>query len=256
MRISIAKVVFCEPEVLMLDEPTNHLDLVALIWLEQYIQKLDITVVVISHARDFLNAVVDEIIELENQKLTYYKGNFDTYQKTKGEQTKNRIKKREYQLEEIAHNQAFVDQFRANAKRAKLVQSRCKVIEKIKEDMEAEIFIEPAVVFKFPTPPELNRPILRITDGKIGYDRANVIISQVNLEIDMDTKIAFVGPNGAGKSTLLNTLIGKLDILDGNRIINGKVKVGVFNQHHMEVLNPRLTALEFFHERFPQERAE
>jgi ATP-binding cassette subfamily F protein 3 len=79
MRISIAKVVFCEPEVLMLDEPTNHLDLVALIWLEQYIQKLDITVVVISHARDFLNAVVDEIIELENQKLTYYKGNFDTY---------------------------------------------------------------------------------------------------------------------------------------------------------------------------------
>ena len=122
--------------------------------------------------------------------------------------------------------------------------------------MEAEIFIEPAYVFKFPTPPELNRPILRITDGKIGYDRANVIISQVNLEIDMDTRIAFVGPNGAGKSTLLNTLIGKLDILDGNRIINGKVKVGVFNQHHMEVLKPRMTALEFFHERFPLERAE
>lgn len=109
MRISIAKVVFCEPEILMLDEPTNHLDLVALIWLEQYILSLDITVVVISHARDFLNAVVDEIIELENKKLTYYKGNFDTYQKTKLEQTKQRIKKREYQLEEIAHNQKFVD---------------------------------------------------------------------------------------------------------------------------------------------------
>lgn len=79
MRISIAKVVFCEPEILMLDEPTNHLDLVALIWLEQYILSLDITVVVISHARDFLNAVVDEIIELENKELTYYKGNFDSY---------------------------------------------------------------------------------------------------------------------------------------------------------------------------------
>jgi len=122
--------------------------------------------------------------------------------------------------------------------------------------MEAEIFQEPSIVFKFPDPPELNRPILRITDGKIGYDRAQVIISQVNLEIDMDTRVAFVGPNGAGKSTLLNTLIGKLDILDGNRIINGKVKVGVFNQHHMEVLDPRDTALEFFHKRFPQERAE
>jgi ATP-binding cassette subfamily F protein 3 len=121
MRISIAKVVFAEPEILMLDEPTNHLDLVALIWLEQYILSLDITVVIVSHAKDFLNAVVDEIIELSNKKLDYYKGNFDTYEKVKGEQIANRIKKREYQLEEIAHNQKFVDQFRANAKRATLV---------------------------------------------------------------------------------------------------------------------------------------
>ena len=88
MRISIAKVVFCEPEILFLDEPTNHLDLVALIWLEQYIKTLDITVVIISHARDFLNEVVDEIIELQNQKLTYYKGNFDIFQRTKTEQKK------------------------------------------------------------------------------------------------------------------------------------------------------------------------
>ena len=86
MRISIAKVVFCEPQILMLDEPTNHLDLVALIWLEQYIQMLDeTTVIIISHARDFLNATVDEIIELENLKLTYYKGNFDTFQTVKAD---------------------------------------------------------------------------------------------------------------------------------------------------------------------------
>jgi len=85
MRISIAKVVFCEPEILMLDEPTNHLDLEALIWLEHYVQNLDVTVVIISHARDFLNATVDEIIELQNLKLTYYKGNFDTFMQVKKE---------------------------------------------------------------------------------------------------------------------------------------------------------------------------
>jgi len=86
MRISIAKVVFCEPEILMLDEPTNHLDLVALIWLEQYVMSLDVTVVIVSHAKDFLNNVVDEIIELSNKKLEYYKGNFDTFEKVKATQ--------------------------------------------------------------------------------------------------------------------------------------------------------------------------
>jgi len=208
MRISIAKVVFAEPEILMLDEPTNHLDLVALIWLEQYILSLDITVVIVSHAKDFLNAVVDEIIELSNQKLQYYKGNFDTYEKVKGEQIKNRIKRREYQLEEIAHNQKFVDQFRANAKRATLVQSRMKVIAKIREDMEEEIFQEPAYNFRFPAPPRLGRPLLRITDGVLGYTQDVPIIKKVNLDIDMDTRIAFVGPNGAGKSTLIKSLTG------------------------------------------------
>lgn len=131
-----------------------------------------------------------------------------------------------------------------------------KVIAKIKEEMEDEIFEEPTYVFKFPVPPKLNRPILRITDGRIGYDKENPIMKKVSIEIDMETRIAFVGPNGAGKSTLLKSLIGKIDILDGNRIINGKVKVGVFTQHHMDMLDPRLSALELFHRKWPKERAE
>lgn len=256
MRISIAKVVFCEPEILMLDEPTNHLDLVALIWLEQYVLSLDVTVVIVSHAKDFLNNVVDEIIELSNKKLQYYNGNFDTFEKVKGEQIKNRIKRREYQLEEIAHNQKFVDQFRANAKRATLVQSRMKVIAKIRENMEEEIFQEPSYVFTFPVPPRLNRPLLRITDGVLGYTRGTPIIEGVNIDVDMDTRIAFVGPNGAGKSTLIKSFTGKIDILDGNRIINGKLKIGLFDQHHFESLNPRLSALETFRKRYPTIKAE
>jgi ATP-binding cassette subfamily F protein 3 len=131
-----------------------------------------------------------------------------------------------------------------------------KVIEKIKEQMEEEIFEEPSYVFKFPVPPKLNRPILRITDGRIGYSKEEPIMRKVNIEIDMETRIAFVGPNGAGKSTLLKTLIGKIDMLDGNRIINGKVKVGVFTQHHMDMLDPRMTALETFHQKWPKARSE
>ena len=131
MRIAIAKVIFSEPEILMLDEPTNHLDLVALIWLEKYIMALDITVLIVSHARDFLNQVVDEIIEFQGQQLHYYRGNFDAYEKTKNEKMKQQSRQRESQQAEISHYQKFVDKFRFNAKRATLVQSRIKAINRI-----------------------------------------------------------------------------------------------------------------------------
>lgn len=138
MRIAIAKVIFAEPEILMLDEPTNHLDLPALIWLEAYIQDLtETTVIIVSHARDFLDATVDEIIHFQDQKLTYYKGNFEQFTTTKNEKDKNAKRAREGQLDKIAHVQKFIDKFRYNAKRATLVQSRIKAIQRI--DVVAEV---------------------------------------------------------------------------------------------------------------------
>lgn len=137
MRIAIAKVIFSEPEILMLDEPTNHLDINALIWLENYIVNLDCTIIIISHARDFLNATVHEIIHFQGQKLTYYKGNFDSFERIKLQKDTVATKARSGQLEKISHIQKFIDKFRFNAKRATLVQSRIKAINRI--DVTSEV---------------------------------------------------------------------------------------------------------------------
>lgn len=131
MRITIAKAIYCEPEILCLDEPTNHLDIPALIWLENYIEKLDVCVLIVSHARDFLDSVCDEIIHFQAQKLNYYKGNYTTFERVKAEKDMVATKARDKQQTEIAHIQEFINKFRANAKRATLVQSRIKAIERI-----------------------------------------------------------------------------------------------------------------------------
>lgn len=181
MRIAIAKVIFCEPEILLLDEPTNHLDLNALIWLEDYVKKLDITVVIISHARDFLNAVCEEIIHFFNQKLTYYRGNFDSFEKVRNEKLKLQKKHKVKQVKEIEHIQKFIDKFRANAKRASMVQSRIKTVAKM--DVIEDIITDPTCVFIFPDPEKLSPPILRLDEAVIGYGDT-IIIDKVNLNID------------------------------------------------------------------------
>ncbi len=210
----------------MLDEPTNHLDLPALIWLENYLQDLDITVIIISHARYFLNALCDEIIHFQGAKLTYYKGNFDQFEKTKNEKIKNQIQTQANQKDKIAHIQKFIDKFRANAKRASMVQSRIKAIQKI--DLVADVIQDPSVVFIFPDPETISPPLMRLDEANIGYDQENIVLRGVNINVDLETRIALIGPNGAGKSTLVKALCGDLELTDGIRFIHNRLRVGVF----------------------------
>jgi ATP-binding cassette subfamily F protein 3 len=242
MRISLAKALFSNPDILLLDEPTNHLDLDAVLWLEDYVQSLEITVIIVSHARDFLNNVAEEIIHFHDQQLMYFKGNYDQFEKTRTEMMRNQKKQMEGQTRQQDHLQKFIDKFRYNAKRASLVQSRIKALNRM--DIIDEISEDPTCVFQFPDPEMLTPPLLRLTETTIGYGEGHVICEDVTIDINMESRYAIVGPNGAGKTTLLKTLTGELSPIDGLYYQHQRLRIGLFTQHHVDTLDLRLSAQE------------
>jgi len=242
MRINLAKALLVQPDILLLDEPTNHLDVNAVMWLEDYLLDWPYTIVIVSHARDFINTVANEIILIENGKMTYHPGDYDTFVKSTEERKVNQRKEKLKQDKYINDQQAFIDQFRANKARSTLVQSRIKVLEKIVRI--EEVYEEPKIVFQFPDPAELAPPLLRISDANLGYAGSPAILKNVNFRLDMESRVAIVGPNGAGKSTLLKSITGELPVLDGNQFRHGKLKLAYFTQHHIDQLNLEFNPIE------------
>ena len=154
----------------------------------------------------------------------------------------------------MEHIQKFIDKFRYNAKRASLVQSRIKKIARM--DIIEEVIYDPTCVFIFPNPEKLSPPMLRLDESVIGYTEDKPILDRVNLNIDMETRIALVGPNGAGKSTLLKALLGELTVFHGHCFIHNRLRIGVFTQHHIEGLDLRLSAVEQMMVSFPGNHSE
>ncbi|KAF9312785.1 ABC transporter ATP-binding protein arb1 [Podila horticola] len=255
MRVALAKALFVKPTLLLLDEPTNHLDLEACVWLEDYLSKYDRILILISHSQDFLNGVCTNIMNLNHKrKLVNYGGNYDTYVKTRAELEVNQMKAYVKQQEEIAHIKKFIASAGTYANLVRQAKSKQKIIDK----MEAAGLVEkvdPPMLFKFKfsDTDKLPPPVLAFDEVAFAYsgDMKDALYEDVNLGIDMDSRVALVGPNGAGKSTLLKLMTGELTATQGRIQRHMQLKLGKYNQHSADQLDMEVSPIDYLRRRFP-----
>ncbi|RNF01415.1 ATP-binding cassette protein subfamily F, member 1 [Trypanosoma rangeli] len=249
MRVALARALFVEPDILLLDEPTNHLDLFAVLWLEHFLKDWRGTLVVVSHSRSFLNNICQEIIHLDDRQLHYYTGNYEQFELTRVEQLRQQQKSHEAQERQRAHMQKFIDRFRYNANRAKMAQSRIKMLERM--EVVAAVKFDPQFSFKFPEPELVPGAYLQMVDCEFGYKPGQTIFRDVNFGLDENSRVGLLGANGAGKSTFMNVCYGKLEPRQGHIVRNKKIRIAHFAQHHLEALSPQLSSVEFMRSKFP-----
>ncbi|KAF2995868.1 hypothetical protein E8E13_003894 [Curvularia kusanoi] len=250
MRLALARALFCEPDLLLLDEPSNMLDVPSITFLANYLQDYPSTVLVVSHDRAFLNEVATDIIHQHSERLDYYKGgNFDSFYATKEERRKTAKREYEKQMAERAHLQAFIDKFRYNAAKSSEAQSRIKKLERmpVLQAPEAEYTVH----FKFPDVEKLSPPIIQMSGVSFGYSKDKILLKNVDLDVQLDSRIGIVGPNGAGKTTALKLLIGALQPTSGLISQNPRLRVGFFAQHHVDALDLNNSAVGFMAKQYP-----
>jgi ATP-binding cassette, subfamily F, member 3 len=253
MRVSLAGLLFCEPDLLLLDEPTNHLDLEATLWLEDWLRTYPGTLLLVSHDRGLLNRVPQEILHLEGATLTLYSGGYDRFEQAHRARLEQQGKLREKQTVQRTHLQAFVDRFRYKASKAKQAQSRLKMLSRL--EPIPEVRDEPPIRFRFPDPEPLSPPLLSLDRIAVGYD-GQPVLKNIGLRLDADDRVALLGANGNGKSTLIKLLARRLEPLSGEVARSGKLKIGYFAQHQAEELDAEATPLVELARRRPRDPEE
>lgn len=252
MRVALAAVLFSEPDLLLLDEPTNYLDLEGTLWLEDYIRRYPHTVVIISHDRDLLNNAVNAIVHLDQKKLTFYRGGYDSFERQKAEADELQMKAKAKNDAARKHLQSFIDRFRAKATKARQAQSRIKALERM--GTVAAVIEDHVAPITFPEPEKQpSSPIVAIDKGAVGYEPGKPILKNITLRIDNDDRIALLGSNGNGKSTFAKFISGRLEAQSGNLKVAPNLKIGFFAQHQLDDLIPTQSAADHVRRLMPEQ---
>ena len=240
MRLNLARTLMHRADVLLLDEPTNHLDLDAILWLEEWLQKFDGLVLLISHDQAFLDAICGHILHIEQGKITLYTGNYSQFVRTRAERLAQEQQAYEKQQAVRSHLEDYIRRFRAKASKAKQAQSRIKQLDRMTE--LSPVMADSAFSFKFYEPSHMASPLISLDNATIGYDGVPMI-SKVNLQITPSVRMGILGANGAGKSTLIKALVGELPLISGVHKVSETLKLGYFNQHQMDSLDDDATPM-------------
>jgi ATP-binding cassette subfamily F protein 3 len=240
MRANMARALMSRADVLMLDEPTNHLDLDAVLWLESWLQRFPGTLLLVSHDREFLDDIVNRVVNIENGQLTHWTGNYTDFQRQHAASIQQTAAMAARQAREVARLHSFIDRFRAQASKARQVQSRIKALSKLETIatyQELESF-----EWEFAAASKLPQPLVTLDTASAGYG-GRIVIRGVNRSVNPGERIGILGRNGAGKSTLMKLIAGALPPAAGDRVASPDLVVGNFAQLEVDRLDARDTAL-------------
>ena len=240
IRLNLAQALMCPSDLLLLDEPTNHLDLDTAFWLEQWLKRYTGTLLIISHDRDFIDNVANEIVHIESKRLNLYKGNYSAFEKQRSERLALQQANFEKQQRQIRHIQAFITRFKAKASKAKQAQSRIKQLNSM--ELVASAQIDSPFRFAFAENEKISNPLIVLRGVELGY-QGRAVLSNVGLSLHPGDRIGLLGVNGAGKSTLIKGITGELEPVRGEMVTGINSRIGYFAQHQLEALDLQASAL-------------